>query len=170
MIVKRLCATPSSDTICNMSKRLTQEGVQSCCSKSYWYRPSHDTLLHSLDKSITLCRADTCISWRHVSALATPCGEEEGVVATLLNCYLMCWQTYRHKGAALLSTRHDFRACALGADLSAVGPNTWQVLSSMSPSLRLAGQISKIVTARYLGRKAFTAFNIYGKSSGDQSR
>ena len=151
MIVKRHCATPSNDTVCNMSKHLRQKRVQSCCNKGYWYRPSHDTLLRSLDKSITLCRADTCVSWRHVSALATPCGEEEGAVATLLNCHLMCWQTYRHKGAALLSTRHDFSACVLGADASAVGPTMWQVLSSMSPSLRLAAQISKTVTARYTG-------------------
>jgi len=148
MIVNRH-GTTATDNVCNMSKHLTHKGFQSCCNKGCWYRPSHDTLLHSLDKSITLCRADTCISWRHVSALATPCGEEEGAVATLLNCYLMCWQTYRHKGAALLSTRHDFSACVLGADGSAVGPTTCQVLSSMSPSLRAAAQISKIVPTRY---------------------
>ena len=170
MIVKRHGATPSSDNLCNMSKHLNQKGVQSCCNKDYWYRPNHDTLLHSLDKSITLCRSDTCISWRHVSALATPCGEEEGAVATLLNYYLMCWQTYRHKGAALLSTRHDFTTCVLEADASAVGPTTWQELSSTSPSLRLEAQISKMVTARCLRREVTKASKSFGESSGDQSR
>ena len=145
MILKRHCATPYSETVRNISKHLIRKRVRSCSNKSYWHRPSHDTLLHSWDESIALCRADTCISWRHVSALATPCGEEEGALATLLNCYFMCWQTYRHKGAALLSTRHDFSSCELGTDESAVGSTTWKVLRGMrSLSLRIATQMSAV--------------------------
>jgi hypothetical protein len=126
---------------------LKREGFRCDFNRGYRYR--HSALPHSWNECIPLCRAATCMmSWRHVFLLATPCGQEEGVVATLLNCYFMCWQTYRHKGAALLSTRHEFRPSVPAAKCERYGLTTWQVLRIMSSSLQMAAQISKTVKGK----------------------
>jgi hypothetical protein len=170
MIAKRNCATPASESVQYVTCRIIWLGkgfgpTAIKVTGIAWATKHCHILGMKASLYVVQLRVYRDVMF-HTSHALRERGGSSGHFTKLL---LYVLATYRHKGAALLSTRHDFSACAPGANVNTLGlpPDT----SSIARVCHYRWQCKfPRLTTKYLSPEAFTVAEICGIISGDQSR